>query len=584
MRFKINIINNNYEEIMLSIEEGENLKKLLINTGIVDFPCGGKGTCGKCKVKIKENIEYGKQELQLLSDFEIENNIHLACKVVVDRDLTILTNEATSFTILDKTNINNVELNTGIEFIDISSLKEIKGNSITSNVDIVGEYLLSVKKENTKLPLNIIKKINCINSETSNELSLVTINNEVLNLLSGEQKSYGVAVDIGTTTLVMYLFDLINGKKIDSISNINPQRRFGYDVISRINYSDSEDRLEELRVVIIDEIGKMLNNLFKNHNLKKAWLNHVVFAGNTTMSHLLVGADVKNFGRVPFTPQFLDMLSLSSKDLGLESNYNAKVTILNNISSFVGGDLVAGIIDTDLDILSSYNLLIDIGTNGEMILGSKDKIFCCATAAGPAFEAANISCGVGSIDGAICKVYKENGEVKIDTIGNKAPVGICGTGLIDLVAYMLDEEIIDEVGYLEEDFVICKDANGKEITITPKDIREVQLAKAAIRAGIECLMEEVNIKIDNINSIFVAGGFGNYLNMDSAIKIGLIPSCKEKLISMGNSAGSGACKILLNNKLLERAKKIKRISTYIELSSNKNFMDMYIENMYFEEK
>lgn len=584
MAYKITLINNSdKKKSEICIEKGENLKDVLINKGILDFPCGGKGTCGKCKVKIAEKVEYKEQELKLLSKEEIDDNIHLACNINIKEDLTLYLDAKKGFSILTSTNITDININTGMEFISLKEVMNSKGNSTLSNMDILEKFLLEKGKKINKSNVNILRDLHLINDKSEEDLNLLVNNGEAIRIVRGIGKSYGVAVDIGTTTVVMYLYDLINGEYIDSFSSINPQRRFGHDVISRINYADTKEKLKELKSAIIGQLFDMINNLAKKHNIEIENINHMVVAANTTMNHILIGCDVKNFGKVPFTPGFLDILTVDGKELDFSNLDYLIVTVINNISSFVGGDLVSGIVDTNLDILDKYNLLIDIGTNGEMILGNKESISCCATAAGPAFEAANISCGVGSVEGAICKVYKSDGILKYKTIGDKEPIGICGTGLIDLIAYLIHEEIIDEVGYLEEDFVICKDKTGQDISITPKDIREVQLAKAAIRAGIDCLIENEGLSIDDLDKIFVAGGFGNYLNIDSAIKIGLIPNSKDKLAYVGNTSGSGACKVLLDNKLLKRAYRIRDNAKYIELSSSKSFMDKYVNSMYFEE-
>lgn len=578
MKYTIKLINEQEKQIVnLEYDNELNLKDILLNEGIIDFPCGGKGTCGKCKVKIKEDLNYTTQELKLLNKEEIDNNIHLACNLNCKSDLTVYIKEGSKFSALSTINIKDINKNSAIGIIDITDIKKYLGSSTEDYLTILRKYLNNNNIEvNNINKINIIRKLKIIKEEHNKKLKLVTFNKEAINIINEGDKVSGIAVDIGTTTIVVYLYDLLSGEIIDSLSSINHQRIFGYDIISRINYANNQSSLDKLQKSIISDLEIMIESLLNKHNLNPDNLIQGMIAGNTVMGHLLIGADVENFGKAPFTPMFLDDITFTAKEIGFKSLNFTIFTLVNNISSFVGGDLVAGIIDTELDDSDKYKLLIDIGTNGEIVIGNRQNIYCCATAAGPAFEGANISCGVGSVEGAICKIYKEGDTFRYDTIGDKKSIGICGTGLIDLVAYLLNEGIIDESGYLEYDFIIDED-----IVITPKDIREVQLAKAAIAAGIECLMEEIGIDVNDIDYFYIAGGFGNFLNIDSATRIGLLPNVKSKLRTVGNSAGSGASKMLLDKQLLHKCNELKKKFNYVELSSSKKFMDSYIENICF---
>ena len=407
----------------------------------------------------------------------------------------------------------------------------------------------------------------------------------------GGGKGYGIAVDIGTTTVAAVLVDRSTGRIIGTQSSLNPQRSFGADVISRISAA-SAGKLESLRTLIVGEINRMISEFRKSYPDKNA--DDAVVSGNTTMLHLFCGVSPESMGVYPFTPVFTEMRQESGANFGLEIK---KVTVLPSASAFIGSDITAGIAYCGLSELESPSLLVDIGTNGEMVIckgkSSDGKYYCASAAAGPALEGANISCGVGGINGAVCRVTKENGRIKYRTIGDKPVCGVCGSGLIDIIALMLDDEVIDETGYLEEAYRLNGEhitADGKpidgevesEIVITQKDVREFQLAKSAISAGIDALSDYAELKPEEIENVFIAGGLGFYMSVENAKRTGLIPSAlKGKITAVGNTSLAGAISCLSDKENLNSVARAARNCVSYELNESPVFSKEFIENMVF---
>ncbi len=385
-----------------------------------------------------------------------------------------------------------------------------------------------------------------------------------------------LAIDIGTTTLVVALVDKNSGKIIKKIARLNPQGAFGADVISRIS-AYKRGYGKKLQSLVIDELNDMICALGQENELD------AVVVANTTMLHLFVGEDPSGIGEAPFTPSFIEERDYSGYELELNAK---KVKLLPSASAYIGSDVIAGAVATGL-ASDKTQLLVDLGTNGELMLGANGKFYAVSTAAGPCFEGARIECGVGGIDGAINSVSLINGEISFTTVGGYAPCGICGAGLIDAVAVMLENGIIDDMGAFTDDykkleskvkgdkFYICE-----SVYISQKDIREVQTAKAAIAAGIETLMLEVGVfKVDNL---YLAGGLGLYLNANSAAKIGLIPSkMLAETKAVGNSALDGAIATAVSDNDLTAVREIAVKVKVIELSSSVRFNELFVDKMFF---
>ena len=402
-----------------------------------------------------------------------------------------------------------------------------------------------------------------VDSRSGNEFTVLDATVESAFEMDGQ---YGMAVDIGTTTIAFALVDLKTGKVAASHGIMNSGRAFGFDVISRIKAAD-EGKLQELNEYMLRDINKVIMHICKKPDL----IQKMAIAANTTMLHILMRADCHSLGQYPFTPVFIDMQRRPFKEIFGCGTLSCEVTLLPGISTYVGADITAGIYS--LNRKKSTFLLIDLGTNGEMALVAKDTVTATATAAGPAFEAGNISCGVGSIPGAIYR-YDSSGY---KTIADKDPVGLCGSGVLDVAAKLVLDGIIDEAGTLDEDFAV---APG--ITFTQQDVRELQLAKSAVRAGIEIILEDISY--NDIDMVYLAGGFGHALNLESAITLGILPQeWRHKVQSVGNSSLTGCIRFLTEKPIGNAAAPFEFISNSkeINLSAHPRFNDLFMEHMMF---
>lgn len=369
------------------------------------------------------------------------------------------------------------------------------------------------------------------------------------------KSGFGAAIDIGTTTVATYIYKFPECECVKKSGAKNLQSQFGADVVSRMEYA-KKGGTEKLKETIRDQISKMLEGYD---------ISAFCVTGNTAMLHFYEGLDTSDMAVYPFTPQSL---------FGYKKN---KVYIPRCISSYVGADITTAILAADFKEDKTC-FLVDIGTNGEMALFTKGKYVCCSTAAGPAFEGAGISSGMAAAKGAINKVWRESGEIRYTVIGNTAPCGICSSGLIDTVAIMLETDVIDETGYMEKPFFI----GDSNVSLTPEDIRQVQLAKSAIHSGIDTLLAECNISYNDIDEFYIAGGFGSFLQKENAARIGLIPyEVTDKITVLGNAAGIGAVMILCDKDNWEKANKIASKAETLELSLSDVFMEKYVENMMF---
>lgn len=441
-------------------------------------PCGGKGRCGKCRVKARGALSpLTEAEKAALSEQEIRGGIRLACQAHA---------------------LGEVEV-------------EFERDS--------GEVLLRAREKNMAVDPG--------------------------------RSGMGCAIDVGTTTLAVYQVDLATGKILGTKSAMNPQRRFGADVISRIQ---SAMHGEDLTTPIRNALGEMAGNAC-------AW----TVVGNPAMMQLLCGLPVDGLGRAPFTPAYRAAIEQNSAYVG------------PLISGFVGADAVSAALFAGLDRGNTTRLLLDVGTNGEMLLAHQGNIGACAAAAGPAFEGAHITCGMGGALGAIRRAKRlPDGNWQIATVGDGAPRGLCGSGLIDAMAELVSAEIIDETGRLEADAHLTPD-----VYLTQQDVREVQLAKGAIAAGIELLMREMGVT--EIDECYLAGGFGSAIDPQSALAIGLLPELlRGKIVPLGNAAGMGAVEMLLSQSARDRAQAIAAHAHYIELSELAGFQDAFVEHMLFE--
>lgn len=405
--------------------------------------------------------------------------------------------------------------------------------------------------------------------------------------------TYSIVVDLGTTTVVMQLIRVEAQKIMSTWAFVNPQRKRGADVISRITNANEGNELW-FHQEILQSLSQGIQQLIWNANINERDLKNIVIAGNTTMLHFLRNYSVKKLGVHPFEPISLSMERLPFGQMfkdykgELDSLKETSVILLPGISAFVGADITAGLYAMNIIESEGLNLLLDLGTNGEMAIGNKEGILATATAAGPAFEGGNIQCGTGSVPGAISSITIKRNNITYKTIGNKPPIGLCGTGVVELIAELLEHKYIDETGLLLEEYrdsgvvVAVSMEDQKNIALSQGDIRQMQLAKAAIRAGLDILMRKAGATYESIHKLYVAGGMGFHLDLKKAIKIGLLPEeLEDKIEVIGNSCLSGTTKLLTDAVYENNIKQIISKSSYFNLANEDEFQRLFLQYMNF---
>lgn len=383
----------------------------------------------------------------------------------------------------------------------------------------------------------------------------------------------GVSVDVGTTTLAAYLVERSTGRVLASDARLNPQRPHGADVISRLSFAiDSEENAALLQREILAAIDEMTRSMLERAGRAGEEIRCRALVGNTVMMHLLGGYPARPLAFAPFTPAYT---ALHEKELG-----GVRTILGGCISGYVGADTLAAALACGLDERDENAMLIDIGTNGEIMLKKDGRCFACSCAAGPAFEGAHIACGTGAVAGAIDHARVENGEIVYTTIGGGEATGICGSGLIDLTAALLDRGDITPMGRMAGDVRL-----SERVYLARSDIREVQLAKAAIASGIRILAEQAGAALADIERVYLAGGFGNFIGLDSACRIGLLPAAlRAKIVPVGNAAGSGSVRLLVSEQARRRAEALRQATRCVELAATPDFNDVYTDELLFEDE
>jgi len=596
------VVSDGQKSSAFLVNEGTNLQKAIFQNGFhVSAPCGGRGTCGNCKAVVSGKVsEISPTERKKLTEDEIKSGVRLTCQVVVHGDATVYIEQERSAEIQTE----------GLEYkVKLSPLAKretvsLPAASLENSKDDAQRILNSFGKENLKFLPSVLPKLSNVVNGENQDLVITRTDDTIIdvNIKTKETTDYGFAVDIGTTTVVGYLVNLNTGKIEDTISEINDQAIYGADVLSRISYGrENPDGNEILHSKLTGQISRMLRKIIEKKGISKDDVCGISFAGNTIMMHFLIGLNPFRISVSPFTPVTTASMVCFAKDLGIDYHPDCPVYILPSVSGYVGADITAGMLACSLTDRDKIQLLIDIGTNGEMVLSKNGELLCCSVAAGPAFEGARIRCGVGGIEGAIDKISFRDGSFNIHTLWDKKPIGICGSGLVDAVSLLVENYIVDETGRFTEpdewkpEALCLRDrlttVNGEtafkiadEIYIYQQDIREVQLAKAAIYAGIKILLEHQNVSYEDVDIVWLAGGFGNKLNSESAVNIGMLPrKLLGKIRAGGNTSGIGAVMSLLSRDCRIECDIIKSRAKYLELSALPGFNDTFIEAMGFEE-
>jgi len=592
-------------------QPGDTLLQAAEKAGILlNAACAGTGICGNCKVRIVSGSvdEPSKAEEDGLSAEDLAAGYRLACLVQPAEDLLV------EIPALHGSSQRKKDM---IQMPD-NFLPQIKVRKLHCKVpratmkyqkNDLSRILQTIGCENLKIARDLLPQIHTRLEEKKGDVTLVTRGDLLFGLEPGDSEaaSYGAAFDIGTTTIVGMLWDLNSGQLMDVAARTNPQSLFGADVISRIHFCAQEaDNLSLMQQKVIGCINDILLDFSARLGIPTQSVYDLTVAGNTTMSHLFAGVDPAPLARTPFAPVFCQPLDTPAGDLGIQANKLANVYLLPNIAGHVGSDIVAVMLALGIDSLSGITIAIDIGTNGEVVLAKDGSLSACSTAAGPAFEGAAICHGMRASAGAIEEVIIEGAGVAIKVIDDADPVGICGSGLIDAVAQLLKNRLIDSSGRLLERqeaerlgihpdlcrrlvlrdemtaFVLAEQANGQPVILTQQDIREVQLAKGAILAGIRTLLQRLNVSEAEVDRIIIAGAFGNFIKKESAMTIGLLPLVSlDKITFCGNAAGTGVAMALLSDNVRRHGEMLAERTEHLELSMNPDFQEEFVLAMSF---
>ena len=567
----------------------------------VSADCGGAGICAKCKVKIQSGeAPATKFDDEFLKPEEIKSGIRLACKSLIQSDMQV-------FTFNSSLNEDQHILSEGIKngkHLAPSIQKKyinLETPSLETNPFDYDDVLNSVSLNcHTSPSFDFLKSLPEKLRQNNFSGTVVFDDNHILDLEKGDTTSenYGIAVDLGTTTVVGKLYNLQSGAHLTTVSKMNTQRAFGSDVISRISYAN-DNSVNDLQNMVIQLFNDIIDTCLHKTGIKRENIYEITVAGNTVMEHFFIGINPKYLAEYPFVPVFRGPFTLRASELGINIHPQANIFLLPIIGRYVGGDTTAVLLALQ-DIQETTWVAVDIGTNGEIVLHHKGNLISTSTAAGPAFEGAHISSGMRAIDGAIDRVFVKDNDLQIHVIGDVKAEGICGSGLIDAIGCLRILDVIDETGRLRDkneidqklqdrlienegkEFILVYNSDGSKVSINQKDIREIQLAKGAIASGIDILLQKQSISYSEIDAIYLAGAFGQYIRKDMALAIGLLPEIdEEKIHFIGNAASTGAEIALFSKEQKEKSKELAMSSQFIEISTDINFQNLFAEKMFF---
>jgi len=600
----------------VSVLDGTTILEAAAVAGLViDTPCGGAGTCGKCRVQVSRGeAKPSDADRGVFTKSELESGWRLACQNRVGADMVVHVPTGSLFggdhqIARDSSAGGPAEVRPTIRKVYV----ELPAPTLEDpRPDLLR---LEEKTGPFKVDVAMLRHAPSRLRQQEYKGTVVLSDHQLIDLEEGDTttRCFSVAIDIGTTTMAASLLNLCDGQELAVVSRMNPQVSFGDDVLSRIQHSASCPHcLEELRQAVVHEIGGMIRVLCDEAGIDARFIYEAAFAGNTTMQHLLCGVDPSPMGGVPFAPAYGRGMLLSAREMDIPINPHGMCYVFPVIGGFVGGDTVAGMLATRIDDLEGPVLMVDIGTNGEIVLAHDGDLLAASTAAGPAFEGARISCGMRGARGAIEKVVLD-GDVHLGVIGNVPPIGICGSGLIDLAAEMLRVGIVSPEGRLlpahelptglspalagrvraVDDggivFVLTEPDGGtthRSLSLTQRDIRELQLGSGAIRAGISMLLRKADLKPEDLKTVLIAGGFGGFIRRDNAQRIGLLPPDvdHERIHYVGNVSLAGARWALLSLEARKHGEELARRARHVELSVDGDFQMEFAEAMIFPDR
>lgn len=607
----------------IEVEDGDTVIRAAMEAGVhINASCGGEGVCGKCKVLLeKGDIEGGISEY--LTDEDQKKGYRLACLAKVKSDLVVRIPVESE---IDTSVLNfqpSPRHTAKVEKFDLYKLRE-KGHffppvekkyiklekpSATDNVADFERFMQSLKIKHNEhrlvADLNVIREFPDLVREADFKVTATIVRpvrengkNQIVHIEAGDTslRNYAIAMDIGTTTIFGQVLDLLRGEVISEYGDFNAQISYGEDVISRIVYSEKKDGLEKLHEVVLRTINKVLEKIITSAKIEKREISTITLAGNSTMTQLLLKINPSYIRRAPYVPASVLYPPFSAGDIGIDLAAHTIALIYPGISSYVGGDIVAGVMGSGMYRKKELTLFMDIGTNAEIVIGNKDWMACTACSAGPVFEGGGITFGMRAAKGAIedFSIDPVTYEPMIVTKGDKKAKGICGSGLISIVATLFEKGVIDNSGKFHrsldtdrirekddiwEYVLVWKDATriDKDITISEPDIDNLIRAKGAMYSGALTLLDEVGLTIDAIDTIFLAGGFGSYIDLEKAMTIGLIPETEpEKVKYLGNGSLLGCKMSSVTNKMRRDVGEVVKMMTNFELAETPSYMDHYV--------
>jgi len=598
-----------------------NLRQAILDSGLdIDSSCGGVGTCGRCRVRVIKG-DTGSKKTRFISANDKKKGFVLSCltKVKSDLEIEIPPRKKSRAKIAEGKYSSSISKDySGISTEELSSV-EVKPWFLKENLIVEKPTLScgtsdlyrinkSIREKmginNPDIPINLIRKLpDRLRKQDWKVTVIMDKENEIMiDLHSGhlDKKIYGIALDIGTTSLVMYLVDLLDGSILGIQSEYNPQIKFGEDIINRIVYSNKEGGLAKLREVLTYTLNDLIKKLLKNSGINARDVVSMMIAGNPTMMHLFYGVPPRFIREEPYVTVGNKFSNSTTREVGIKHLANAHVYSMQGVASYLGGDITSGVLASGMYDESELALFLDLGTNGELVVGNSEWMMGCSCSAGPAFEGGGVKCGIRAADGAIEKVSIDQNTFKcnVEIVGDQNPEGICGSGLIDIIGEMYIKGVIDRKGKFNKDignrYLICEErdckyvivpadesATGKDIFISEVDIDNLIRAKSAIYAGIRTLLEEVDLSVHDLEKIYLAGGLGRHLNIRNAVLIGMIPDINiDKYHFLGNTSVTGAYLSIMSEDKYNESVKIADHITYIELSVNMKFMDRYVAGLF----
>ena len=604
-------------DISINVPKGAKIADAVKKADLpLPFPCGGEGTCGDCAVQITKGT-FKANPTATLSDRHRTDGFVLACQTEIANDMTIVLphfQELEIKSVVDSEFFeNNRDTISGIYKHDPAVLLtelEVPCSKLEDNYSDLRRLQHAYQKKtgikNVTCPLSVLSRLAQVLRSQSGQVQVVVLNDlddgTILDVLppSKDRRIYGLACDIGTSTVALHLVDLDSGEIVCTASSLNQQIKCGEDIISRINYAQKPGHLDELQRLIVHTINNLIHTAIQNTSISCTDIYYASFSGNTTMSHLLLQLDPHYIREEPYVPTFNDLPLFSAHEIGLSMNPEARIYLSPSVGSYVGGDIITGILCTPI-LRNSKNisLFIDAGTNGELVIGNKEWLMTCACSAGPAFEGGGVKCGMQASEGAIETIeLDKRGIGKYKVIGGFPPKGLCGSGLVDLLAELFIHGFIDRHGKFKPEQIpdriveseegtafIVEDSSksywGKDICITEKDIANLLRTKGAVYSAFSLLLKSIGLEHDKIDSFYIAGGFGQRLDVENAIRIGLLPDLsRERFHYIGNSSLMGAYMTLVCDKNREIIQNVVKKMTYIELNTEPSYMNEFTGSLF----